>query len=90
MVRTRVAICVALLWLGVSSANAQGVLADGWYVGVEAGQSKLDRHDFIGVVSQDDSSEAWSVLAGYRCSRYFSLEGGYTDLGDFEDEAKSE
>lgn len=82
MACTRIAALAALLSCGLSSAFAQGGDRN-WYVGVDLGQSKLERNDFIGVTEQDDSSSAYAVRAGYRFSRYFSLEGGYVDMGDF-------
>lgn len=83
MARIATAALAALLWLGASGVHAQGGLTRGWYAGAEIGQSKLERDDFIGITSEDDSSEAYALLFGYRFSRYFSLEAGYTDMGDF-------
>ncbi len=83
MSRTRIAALTALLCLGASAAQAQSAYKDGWYLGADLGQSKLERDDFIGVTSQDNTSDTYALLVGYRFSRYFSLEGGYVDMGDF-------
>ena len=53
-----------------------------WYAGLDIGQAKLDRSG--GAQSGlDDTSVSYAVLAGYRFSRFFALEAGYTDFGDF-------
>lgn len=31
-----------------------------------------------------DNSQAWTLGLGWRFSKYFSVEGGYNDLGDYE------
>lgn len=55
-----------------------------WYVAVEAGESTLDTEE--GFSEVDDSSSAWGVRVGYRFSRFFALEAGYIDIGDFSSE----
>jgi OmpA-OmpF porin, OOP family len=76
----------ALLCLATVDALAQGIGgARKWYVGLDVGQSKLDREATIWEFAElDDTSTAFTARVGYRFSRYFALEGGYTDLGDFD------
>ena len=54
-----------------------------FYVGVQVGQSRLDRENFNESVVRDDDSTAYTLLVGYRFSRYFALEAGYANLGEF-------
>ena len=85
MISARIPVLAGLLWLFATAAFSQGAgVKDGWYVGVDLGQSDFESESsFIGAVERDDSSSSWSLRAGYRFSRFFSLEGGYTDIGDF-------
>jgi len=53
------------------------------YVGVQFGQSRLDRENFHESVVRDDEATAYSLLVGYRFSRYFALEAGYANLGEY-------
>lgn len=55
-----------------------------WYAGVDLGQAKLDRSSQSEQISAaDETAMAYSLLAGYRFSRFFALEAGYSDLGEF-------
>jgi hypothetical protein len=68
------------------AASAYGQADRHFFVGASIGQSKLDRSHVFGnpVQSSDDESETWSLAVGYRFNRYFTLEGGYSDLGSYE------
>lgn len=68
----------------------------GWYFGFGAGQAKgrdWDASRFAssfatqGVVatqtSSDDTDIGYKVFGGYQFSKYFALEGGYTQFNDF-------
>jgi OOP family OmpA-OmpF porin len=67
----------------------------GWYVGGSAGQSQANiaKKEIVadlltgGLVTtsfkKDETDLGFKLLAGYRWNRYFSLEGGYFDLGEF-------
>jgi len=59
-----------------------------WYAGLDIGQTQLNRGggDGVDLSGLDDKSTSWSLLAGYRFSRFFALEAGYTDLGQFSDQ----
>jgi OmpA-OmpF porin, OOP family len=68
---------------------------EGWYAGFNAGQSRatiddgritagLLRDGFVTTsISDDDSHFGFKVFGGYEFNRYFALEGGYFDLGQF-------
>lgn len=67
----------------------------GWYIGGSAGQSQANiaKKEIVadlltaGLVTtsfkKDETDLGFKLLAGYRWNRYFSLEGGYFDLGKF-------
>jgi OOP family OmpA-OmpF porin len=67
----------------------------GWYVGFNAGQSRATIDDgriaagllsdgFTTTSINDDNSHfGFKVFGGYEFNRYFSLEGGYFNLGQF-------
>ena len=83
MDRTR-ATALALLGLIVAGAGPAWGGDRGFYVGLDAGQSTLDRDSsFDFAIRADRTASTFTVRAGYRFNRYFALEGGYTDLGDF-------
>src|SRR3984885_1629668 len=67
----------------------------GWYTGFNAGQSRakiddsriadglLDDSLTTTSISNDDRHFGFKAFGGYEFNRYFSLEGGYFDLGRF-------
>ena len=59
-----------------------------WYAGLDIGQTQLNRAggEDVDLSGLDDKSASWTLLAGYRFSRFFALEAGYTDLGEFSDQ----
>jgi OOP family OmpA-OmpF porin len=70
------------------------VSAQSWYVGGNAGQSKitasssdvesgflLDDGFTASGTALDKKDTAWKLYAGYRFNRFFAAEGGYVDLG---------
>ena len=82
--KPRLRVPLALLACLVA-ASAFGQANRPFYVGAAVGQSKLDRSHVIDnpVMSSDEESETWALAVGYRFSRYFALEGGYSDLGSY-------
>lgn len=54
-----------------------------WYVGVDYGESRLAGDDGYSITNRDFSSDTFGVRVGYRFTRYFTLEAGYIDIGDF-------
>jgi OmpA-OmpF porin, OOP family len=78
------ATALALLGLIVAGSCPAWGGDRGFYVGVDAGQSTLDRNaSFDFAIRSDRTASTFTVRGGYRFNRYFALEGGYTDLGDF-------
>ena len=65
-----------------SFAQAKGPAADtGFYVGGSLGQASVN--DFCdGLSNCEDKDTAWRVFGGYQANRNFSVEVGYTDLGE--------
>ncbi len=67
----------------------------GWYVGINAGQSRAKIDDsriasgLLGdgftttSISNDDRHFGFKAFGGYEFNRYFALEGGYFNLGRF-------
>ena len=67
----------------------------GWYLGGNVGktESKLEDDQLIkgllsasatpGVNTTDNRNTGWKAFVGYRFNPYFSLEGGYFELGKF-------
>jgi OOP family OmpA-OmpF porin len=67
----------------------------GWYAGFNAGQSRASIDDaritsgLLGQgfttssISDDDSHFGFKIFGGYDFNRYFALEGGYFNLGQF-------
>jgi len=75
---------LAVLGSAVLTAGQANAADRGFYVGLDVGQSRMDRDAALYNASQaDTTSSTFTLLAGYRFSRHFELEGGYSDLGDF-------
>jgi len=78
--------------LGATSATAiaqSPTRPQKFYVGLQLGQSELDRERSDLNVVFDDRDNAFTLLAGYRFSRFYALEAGYTDLGEFTAEFRN-
>jgi len=81
---------VALALIASPYAQAQD---SGWYLGLNAGKTKakIDDARITGLIvpagftvtsiNDDDRGNGLKVFGGYEFNRYFSLEGGYFDLG---------
>jgi OmpA-OmpF porin, OOP family len=76
----------------VVSANALAQQEDprGFYLGVSAGQSRVDLEDTAQVtgagtttVSNDETDSAFRIYGGYRILRNLAVEAGWADLGKF-------
>jgi len=72
----------ALLFAGTAFAQTDD-RPGRFYVGLLVGQSELDRpaSDISGDI--DDNDVAYTTLVGFRFGRFYALELGYSDLGDF-------
>lgn len=71
---------LAAALLGVAAHCALAKEEPHFFVGLGLGQSKLDGA-CDGVPNCDNKDIAWKVFGGYQFTNYFSLEGGYIDLG---------
>jgi OmpA-OmpF porin, OOP family len=80
----------------LAALNAQfSVAADsGWLVGANIGQSRAEIDDarisamlqgqgLDSTISDDDTDIAFKIFGGYKFNKYFALEGGYFNLGQF-------
>jgi OmpA-OmpF porin, OOP family len=74
---------LAILGLASAMAFAGPAFAQdtGFYAGISLSQSSADV-DCTGTTSCDDEDSAWKILGGYRFSKHFAVEFGYTDLGE--------
>jgi OOP family OmpA-OmpF porin len=77
-------LALVLLSLCPAGAFGQGSIGRDWYAGVDYGESRLDS-DSLYSADRDDTSDTWSIRFGYRFTRYFALEAGYIDIGDFSE-----
>ncbi len=83
MKRTGFALVGILLALAAVTAQA----ADHkFYLGLDVGQANFDPTEIFDnqVKSKDDHATSYTVKVGYRFSRFFELEAGYTDLGKYD------
>jgi OOP family OmpA-OmpF porin len=60
----------------------QAEAGDGFYAGASIGSANLD-DDFDGFEVDDDTT-AYRLIGGWWVNRYFALEAGYQNFGDFE------
>ena len=79
---------------GFSGAvKAQSIDGGGWYLGAGVGRSNATGLSGIdttlagaGISSTStvgDTDTAWKLLAGYQVNKYFGVEGGYGNLGQY-------
>ena len=68
--------------LVASVVFAGSVYADA-YIGGGMGRSDVDVSD--GGISFDDTDTGWKIFAGYKFNEYYSVEGAWVDIGDFDD-----
>lgn len=73
----------------------------GWYIGANVGQSRAtfdtdeifgglsDRGFTVTSYSEDERDTGYKLFGGYQFNRYFALEGGYFNLGEFEFNAET-
>lgn len=71
-----------LVLMAVSSTAYTQEITDGFYLGGGAGHTdQKDACDDI-AGSCDDTDTGWKLFVGYEFNPYFSIEGGYADLGE--------
>jgi len=93
---TRISAAIALMTLAASASRYAAAQDDpGWYLGVGVGQSraKIDDPRITGnlasdgltttSINDDNRDTGYKLFGGYQFNRYFALEGGYFDLGQF-------
>lgn len=78
-----------------NSAFAQEYVPSGWYLGEGAGKSRariddprisqslVDDGFAVQSLANDDRSGALKAYLGFQMNKYFAIEGGYFDLGNF-------
>jgi OOP family OmpA-OmpF porin len=89
MLFRHLAASAALMLCTTAAFSQQNAPREGFYLGVDAGQATIDLFSAEGlslVERGDDTSTSYKFRVGYRFSRYFTLETGYADLGDFSSE----
>ncbi|MCT8126601.1 OmpA family protein [Alishewanella sp. BS5-314] len=88
--------CLPVLLAFNSQANTgQDYLENGWFIGVNLGQStanidsnsiraNLERSGFaVSAITEDTRHFGYKLYTGYKFTQYLALEGGYFDLGSF-------
>ena len=78
---TREMMIIALV-LTLSTATQAATAGEGFYAGASIGSASLD-DDFDGLKINDDTT-AYRIVGGWWVNRYFALEAGYHNFGDFE------
>jgi len=92
---TRASGALGLVALAVIASPVAQAAETGWYIGASAGQSRATIDDekitssllanglTVTSISDDERDTGFKILGGYQFSKYFALEGGYFDLGEF-------
>jgi OOP family OmpA-OmpF porin len=80
MIHQKLAVTAVLLALMLTSLSANA--ENGFYLGGNIGRANLDE-DFDGL-NIDANSASYGLVGGWRFNDHFSLEGGYFDFGNFE------
>src|SRR4051812_3102838 len=92
---TNVPMTLGLMTLAIMATPLASADDTGWYVGANVGQSRatIDNARItsglqaggLGTssITNDDRDLAYKIYSGYQFNRYFALEGGYFDLGQF-------
>lgn len=75
-------ICAMALILVRLTVPFQAQASEGFYAGASIGSANLD-DNFDGFEIDDDTT-AYRIVGGWRVNRYFALEAGYQNFGDFE------
>jgi OmpA-OmpF porin, OOP family len=91
----KAALTVSLFALASSAGTIAAADDSGWYTGFSAGQSRAKIDDTkiaAGLLSEgftttsisnDDRHFGFKAFGGYQVDKYFALESGYFDLGEF-------
>ncbi|MDH3596092.1 MAG: porin family protein [Rhodospirillales bacterium] len=86
-------IAAAFLLLGMQGASAQGMSAQGFYVGLQAGMNIAHDTDIGGLDLDFDVGAAVGIIGGYRINSNFRVDAEVTyrnnDLSDFSGDISS-
>jgi hypothetical protein len=85
MQKSKTALSILGLAAALAAAPAMADYKDGLYIGGSVGHAEVkDTCEGVTglVASCRDHDTAWRVFSGYRFSRHFSAELGFTNLGD--------
>ena len=92
---SKAALTVSLIALALSASTFAAADDSGWYTGFNAGQSRATIDDTkiasgllsegfsTTSISNDDRHFGFKAFGGYQVDKYFALESGYFDLGEF-------
>lgn len=89
MNRTAAGIAMGVALVAASGISRAQEADKGWYVGVSAGQSRVEFEPLVvtGATATSSTSDerdtGAKIFAGYQFNRNFALEGGWMRLGDF-------
>ena len=78
---------ITALLLALLTAPLTATAGEGFYAGASIGKASLD-DDFDGLKIDDDTT-AYRIVGGWWVNRYFALEAGYHNFGDFEQDFTS-
>ena len=99
MLRNAINVCTLGVLTLVAATPALSDDSSGFYVGGSVGQSQADiaKREIVDDLEQagftttrfrqDETDFGFKLLGGYQFNEYFSVEGGYFDLGEFSFEA---
>ncbi|MHB1764586.1 MAG: OmpA family protein [Gammaproteobacteria bacterium] len=91
----RTSVAVSLVALAVIASPLALAHDPGWYVGFNVGQSRAKigdtriTNDLLGagfsttLINNNDRDIGYKIFGGYQFNRYFALEAGYFNLGNF-------
>ncbi|MBC8028193.1 MAG: porin family protein [Steroidobacteraceae bacterium] len=86
----RYAKLIPLCCLALTAFSVNAAAAPKFYVGLDVGSTRgnaeyfHDSQPLFADVRDSDSSEGMRLRLGFQASRFFAMEVGYADLGDFE------
>lgn len=85
---TWIALALVFSW---SCAQAQDAPTTKWYVSADVGKAKNGVSSYaygLPDSPRDEKSEVYRVRAGYQFWRFFAMEGGYADLGNYSNNVR--
>lgn len=73
---------IAVIGILAVSLSPVAMAENGWFVGGSIGKSSID--DTISGFSFDSDSTGYRAFVGYQFNQHFAVDGGYSDLGNFD------